>query len=137
MSHQPPSRMLWASCLSPFAGKQENVPAGRSPHFLGMLSRMFFLGWFPLQAAIMFSSHTRSVGGASPRNCLRDLWDGCGLESSERREQECLWAKSGFVSIRHSQMLHPVGLGFGFSCSPTSQALEAAKSVDRCYHRGR
>ena len=120
MSHQPPSRMLWASCLSPFAGNQENVPAGRSPYFLGMLSRnVFFLGWFPLQAAIMFSSHTRSVGGASPRNCLRDLWDGCGLESSEeRREQERLWSQVWFCVHKTFTNAAPSGPWFWFLVFP-------------------
>ena len=52
---------------------------------------------------------------------------GWRVQRREESRSSC-GAKSGFVSIRHSQTLHPVGLGFGFSCSPTSRALEAAKS---------
>ena len=52
---------------------------------------------------------------------------GWRVQRREESRSSC-GAKSGFVSIRHSQTLHPAGLGFGFSCSPTSRALEAAKS---------
>ena len=43
VGESPPAGMSWASCLAPFSDNQGNVPAGRSPRFLGMLPGMFFL----------------------------------------------------------------------------------------------
>lgn len=43
VGESPAARMSWASCLAPFSGDPENVPAGRSPRFLGMFPGVFFL----------------------------------------------------------------------------------------------
>lgn len=79
MSHRPPSRTSWASCLAPLASNQGNVAAGKSPRFLGM----FFLRLVSFTSCNYVPSHASSVSGTFQRNCLGDHL-GQGVE--ERRE---------------------------------------------------
>lgn len=83
MSHRPPLRTSWASCLAPLASNQGNVAAGKSPRFLGM----FFLRLVSFTSCNYVPSHASSVSGTFQRNCLGDHL-GQGVE--ERRERELL-----------------------------------------------